>query len=64
VPEYGTLLNTHARKRIATGLSIHRFIVMDGGSTDCTVEILWQYGKRIKWVSEPDKDHSDAINKG
>ena len=39
-------------------------IVVDGGSTDGTVEILEQYGNRIKWVSEPDKGHADAINKG
>jgi len=39
-------------------------IVVDGGSTDGTVEKLRQYGNRIKWVSEPDKGHTDAINKG
>lgn len=39
-------------------------IVVDGGSTDGTIEILRQYGKRIKWISEPDKGHADAINKG
>jgi glycosyltransferase involved in cell wall biosynthesis len=39
-------------------------IVVDGGSTDDTVEILRQYGNRIKWVSEPDKGHADAVNKG
>jgi len=39
-------------------------IVVDGGSTDGTVEILRQYGHSIKWVSEPDKGHADAINKG
>ena len=37
---------------------------MDGGSTDGTVEVLRQYGNRIRWVSEPDKGHADAINKG
>lgn len=39
-------------------------IVMDGGSTDGTPEILKSYGDRITWVSEPDKGQSDAINKG
>ena len=40
------------------------YIVMDGGSTDGTVEILKSYGKRLKWVSEKDKGQTDAINKG
>jgi glycosyltransferase involved in cell wall biosynthesis len=39
-------------------------IVVDGGSTDGTVDILKGYGARIKWVSEPDDGHGDAINKG
>lgn len=39
-------------------------IVVDGGSTDGSVEILESYGDRIRWVSEPDNGHSDAINKG
>jgi glycosyltransferase involved in cell wall biosynthesis len=40
------------------------YIVMDGGSTDETVNILRSYGDRINWVSEPDKGQTDAINKG
>ncbi len=41
------------------------FIVIDGGSTDGTVEILNRYRERItKLVIEPDKGQSDALNKG
>lgn len=39
-------------------------IVIDGGSTDGTVDILKSYGKRIQWVSESDNGHASAINKG
>lgn len=39
-------------------------IVMDGGSSDDTVERLRQYGDAISWVSEPDNGQSDAIAKG
>jgi glycosyltransferase involved in cell wall biosynthesis len=39
-------------------------IVMDGGSTDGTVDVLRSYGDRIRWASEPDRGQSHAINKG
>jgi len=37
-------------------------IICDAGSTDGTVEILKKYS-HLKWVSEPDKGQSDAMNK-
>lgn len=42
-------------------------IVMDGGSTDNTLEVLREYERahpELKWVSEPDDGPEDAINKG
>lgn len=39
-------------------------IVMDGGSTDGTVDILKRYGDRLHWVSGRDAGQADAINKG
>lgn len=39
-------------------------IVVDGGSTDGTLGILKSYGDKIRWISESDKGHADAINKG
>lgn len=43
------------------------YIIMDGGSTDGSVEIIKKYAKKypfIKWFSEKDNGQSDAINKG
>ena len=39
--------------------------VIDGGSTDGTVDLLREYGDRLTgWVSEADRGQTDAINKG
>jgi len=41
------------------------YIIIDGGSTDSTVEIIQQYQEELtNWVSEPDKGQYHALNKG
>ena len=41
------------------------YIVIDGGSTDGTVDVVKDYGSRIdKFISEPDNGIYDAMNKG
>ena len=59
-----TALESVARQR---GVELD-YLVIDGGSTDGTVEILHEYGMRLhgrmRWVSERDRGMYDAINKG
>ncbi len=49
---------------LGQGYSPLEYWVVDGGSTDGTLEILQGYGEQLNWVSEPDEGQASAINKG
>lgn len=40
------------------------YLVIDGGSSDGTLDILRRYERWLCWLSEPDRGQTDAINKG
>lgn len=41
------------------------YVVIDGGSSDGSVDIIKKYENHLKyWVTEKDKGHGDALNKG
>jgi glycosyltransferase involved in cell wall biosynthesis len=49
---------------LAQTVAGHEYLVIDGGSTDGTLDILRHHAGRIRIVSEPDRGIYDAMNKG
>lgn len=66
-PSYnqGRLLEETLRSVIDQGYENLEYIVIDGGSTDGSIEILTRYEKYLHyWVSERDEGQTDALVKG
>jgi glycosyltransferase involved in cell wall biosynthesis len=61
----GAFIEQTLRSVLLQGYPDIEYLVIDGGSTDQSVEIIRKYERWLTfWTSEPDRGQSHAINKG
>lgn len=66
-PSYnqGEFIEESIRSVLLQGYPNLEYIIIDGGSTDNTIDIIKKYEAFISyWISEPDTGQANAINKG
>jgi glycosyltransferase involved in cell wall biosynthesis len=61
----GQFIERTIRSVLDQGYENLEYLIVDGGSTDSTVETIRRYEDRIAWwITEPDAGQPDALNKG
>lgn len=64
----GATLRDTLESVLAQDYEDYEHIIIDGGSTDATLEVVREYEPRyhgrLRWISEPDGGIYDAMNKG